>query len=43
MVAVKGCDGIEFPGCTDAIPLGELLAALQERTTDNPPHHREVP
>jgi len=43
IVAVKGADGIEFPGGTAAIPLGDLLAALLKHSTDRPSQHREAP
>ena len=42
IVAVKGADGIEFPGGISAIPLGDLLAALLKHSTDQPSQHREA-
>lgn len=42
MLAVRGKDGIDFPGTNSAISISELVAAISERTTNNQAQPREV-
>lgn len=43
MVAVRGCEGVTFPGANNAIPIGALLGSISERSTNKQTQIKEVP